>query len=74
MFEQIKEIIVTEIGCDPAVLTPDAKLQEDIGADSLDLLAIITAIEEEYGIQADDEEMQKIQTLQNVVDFVETHI
>ena len=74
MFEQIKEIIVNEVGCDPAVLTPKAKLQEDIGADSLDLLAIITAIEEEYDIQADNEELQKMETLQDVVEFVEAHI
>ncbi|HHU56613.1 MAG TPA: acyl carrier protein [Acholeplasmataceae bacterium] len=71
MFEKIKAIIVNELGVDADQVTPEARLAEDLGADSLDAVELIMAIEEEFGIEVSDESAQKINQVKDIVEYVE---
>lgn len=70
-FERVKEIIVELLGAEPAKVTPDARFREDLEADSLDLVELIMAFEEEFGGTISDEEAQKISTVGSAVEYVE---
>lgn len=72
MFEEIKKLIVEELGVDEAKITMDAKLIDDLGADSLDAVELIMAIEEQYNIQISDEVAQSIQTVGDIVKYAES--
>ena len=67
MFEEVKKIIVNELGIDESKITMDSKLIDDLGADSLDAVELIMAIEEQYNIQISDEVAQSIQTVGDIV-------
>jgi len=71
MFEKVKAIIANELGVDENKITPESKLSEDLGADSLDAVELIMAIEDEFGIEVNDEAAQKIHCVQDIVDYVE---
>ena len=71
MFEEIKKIIVNELGIDESKITMDSKLIDDLGADSLDAVELIMAIEEQYNIQISDEVAQSIQTVGDIVRYAE---
>ena len=71
MFEKVKTIIANELGVDENKITPQARLTEDLGADSLDAVELIMAIEDEFEIEVNDEAAQKIHTVQDIVDYVE---
>ena len=73
-FESIKEIIVDLLGVDPAKVTPDARFREDLEADSLDLVELIMAFEEEFGGEISDEEAQKITTVGEAISYIDTHM
>ena len=72
MFEEVKKLIVEELGVDESKITMDAKLIDDLGADSLDAVELIMAIEEKYDIQISDEVAQSIQTVGDIVRYAES--
>ena len=73
-FERIKKIIVDLLGVDEDKVTVEARFREDMEADSLDLVELIMAIEEEFDGQISDEEAQKITTVGQAVAYVDEHM
>jgi len=73
VFDKVKGIIVEMLGVDPAKVTPDAKFREDLGADSLDLVELIMAFEEEFGEAISDEDAQQIRTVAQAVEYIGQH-
>lgn len=71
MFEKVQEIIAKELGLDKAKVNNEARLTEDLGADSLDAVEIIMALEEEFNIQVDDSNFQNIKTVGDIVKCLE---
>ncbi|MBO7086030.1 MAG: acyl carrier protein, partial [Bacilli bacterium] len=72
MFEEIKKIIAQELNIkDESKITMDAKLIDDLGADSLDAVELIMAVEEQYNIKISDEVAQSIQTVGDIVRYAE---
>ena len=69
--ERIKAIIVEQLGVGPDEVNPEASFIEDLGADSLDIVELIMALEEEYDIEIPDEDAEKIQTVKDVISYVE---
>jgi acyl carrier protein len=68
--ERIRQIILATLGVDTLAITPNASLVDDLGADSLDCVEIIMAVEEEFRIGIPDEEAEEIRTVQELVNFV----
>ncbi len=71
IFDKIKDIIIEQLQVDEADVTMDTNLMKDLSADSLDAVEIIMAIEDEYAIEIPDEEAEKIQTVGDLVRYVE---
>ena len=71
VFDKIKEIIIEQLQVEEYEITMDTNLMKDLSADSLDAVEIIMAIEDEYGIEIPDEEAETIQTVADLVRFVE---
>lgn len=69
--EKIKDIVVEQLGVSAEQVKPEAKFVEDLGADSLDLTELIMAMEEEFGIEIDDEKAQEILTVQDAVKYIQ---
>ena len=69
--QQVKEIIVEQLGVNPDQVTPDAKFIEDLGADSLDTVELVMALEEEFGNEIPDEQAEKLQSVGDVVKYIE---
>jgi acyl carrier protein len=74
VFETLKEIIVEELDVTPEQVTPDARFQEDLGADSLDVVELIMKIEERFGIEVPDTDAEKIRTVQDAVKYIESKL
>lgn len=72
--ERIKEIIVEQLGVDATQITTDASFIDDLGADSLDTVELVMAFEEEFDIEIPDEDAEKIRTVRDVVDYLNTHL
>jgi acyl carrier protein len=72
--ERITDIIVELLGVDPEKVTPNARFREDLEADSLDLVELIMAFEDEFGGEISDEEAQQLSTVGDVVKYIETHM
>lgn len=70
-FDEIKEQIVNCLGVDEEKITPEAKLKEDLGIDSLDAVELAMAVEEAFDIKIDDEDLKKLITVQDIVSCVE---
>ena len=68
--ERVKKIIVDQLGADAAQVKPEASFIEDLGADSLDTVELVMALEEEFDIEIPDEEAEKITTVQSAIDYV----
>ncbi len=71
---RVIEIIVEQLGVSEEEITMEASFIEDLGADSLDLVELIMAMEEEFGIEISDEDAEKIQTVQDVANYITEHI
>ena len=70
-FDKIKEIVIDKLGVEEAKVTVDAKFIDDLGADSLDTVELIMQFEEEFGIEIPDEDAEKLQSVGDVIKFVE---
>lgn len=70
-FDQVKAVIVELLSIDENKVTPDARFREDLEADSLDLVELIMAFEEKFGEEISDEDAQKINTVGEVVKYIE---
>ena len=68
--ERVKKIIVDQLGADAAQVKPEASFIEDLGADSLDTVELVMALEEEFDIEIPDEAAEKITTVQSAIDYV----
>jgi len=73
MFEQIAEIISKQLKAELGDITPATNVMEDLGADSLDVVELLMAIEETFGVTVPDEDVTGLKTVQNIVDYVESH-
>ncbi len=69
--DQVKKIIVDQLGVSEDEVKPEASFIEDLGADSLDLTELIMAMEEEFGVEIDDDDAQKIMKVQDAIDYVQ---
>ena len=70
-FEKVKKIVAEQLEVDPDKVIPSATFAEDLGADSLDTVELVMALEEEFEIEIPDEAAEKIDTVQAAVDFIE---
>lgn len=71
VFEKVQEIIVKELKVDPAKVTLEASLKDDLGADSLDAVEIVMDIEDEFGVEIDDTKAETISTVGDLVAYIE---
>jgi acyl carrier protein len=69
--EKVKQIIVDQLGVEPEDVTPAASFVDDLGADSLDRVELIMALEETFGIEIPDEDAEKISTVKDAVDYIQ---
>jgi len=72
--EKVKQIIVEQLGVDEGEVTPSASFVDDLGADSLDTVELVMALEEEFETEIPDEEAEKITTVQQAVDYIKAHV
>ena len=69
--DKVKQIIVDQLGVDAADVTPASSFMDDLGADSLDRVELIMALEETFGMEIPDEDAEKISTVQDAVDYIQ---
>jgi acyl carrier protein len=69
--QRVKEIIVEQLGVNPDQVTPQASLIEDLGADSLDAVELVMVFEEEFGTEIPDEDAEKLQTVGDIIKYLE---
>ena len=71
--DKVKGIIAEQLGVDAEEVTPDASFTDDLGADSLDIVELVMAFEDEFGIEIPDEDSEKIAKVKDVVSYIEEH-
>lgn len=71
--ENVKKIIVEQLGVEESQVTEDAKFVEDLGADSLDTVELVMALEEEFSIEIPDEDAEKIASVGDAINYINTH-
>ena len=71
--DRVKEIIAKELEVDVKQLTPEAKFIEDLGADSLDIVELVMALEEEFGLDIPDEDADKLKTVGDAMNYLKQH-
>ncbi|ATW42703.1 acyl carrier protein [Glaesserella parasuis] len=71
--ERVKKIIVDQLGAKAEDVKPEASFIEDLGADSLDTVELVMALEEEFDIEIPDEEAEKITTVQSAIDYIQNN-
>ncbi len=73
IFENVKNVLVEQLGVEEPDVTEEASFQEDLGADSLDLVELIMELEDQFEIKISDEDAQRIQTVGQAVDYISSH-
>ncbi|MDT8716453.1 acyl carrier protein [Clostridium sp. 19966] len=73
VFEKVKEIIADKLSLEKDEITLEAAFIDDLGADSLDLVELIMALEDEFDLEIPDEEVEKITTVSDVVEYIKSH-
>jgi acyl carrier protein len=71
--DRVKEIIAKELEVDAKQLTPEAKFIEDLGADSLDIVELVMALEDEFGLDIPDEDAEKMKTVGDAMNYLKQH-
>lgn len=74
LFEKLREIVVEQLNVTPEQVTKEAKFQEDLGADSLDVVELVMKLEEEFNIQIPDEDAEKIITVGDAVNYIKDKV
>jgi len=74
ILKKVKEITSEQLGVDESQIVPEAKFVDDLGADSLDTVELVMALEEEFDLEISDEEAEKLTSVQKVVDCIEDHL
>ena len=73
IIEKVKQIISEQLGVEESEVTPSASFVDDLGADSLDTVELVMALEEQFDIEIPDEDAEKIRTVQDAIDYIEKH-
>lgn len=73
VFEKVKEIVVEQLGVEEGEVTMEASFIDDLGADSLDIVELIMALEEEFDLEIPDKEAEKITTVGDAVEYIKAH-
>ena len=74
VFDKVKEIIVEQLGVADTAITPDASFIDDLGADSLDIVELIMALEEEFDLEIPDADAEKVVTVNDVVEYIKDNV
>lgn len=72
--ERVKDVVVAQLGVDPSEVKPEASFIDDLGADSLDTVELVMALEEEFGIEIPDDEAEKIKTIGEAVEHIKAKL
>ena len=71
IFDKLKELVVDQLGVEEGEVTMEASMQDDLGADSLDLVDLVMSVEEEFGVKVADEDLENIKTVGDIVNYIE---
>ena len=71
LFDQVKDLMMETISCEEDKITPEAKLKEDVGLDSLDAMELGLALEEAFSLKIEEEDLKTFVTVQDIVDYLE---
>jgi acyl carrier protein len=74
VMEKVKKMIVEQLGVNESEVIPEAKFIEDLGADSIDIVELIMALEDEYGIEIPDEDAEKLETVGDAITYIEKRL
>ncbi|AXH13971.1 acyl carrier protein [Malaciobacter mytili] len=73
LIDDVKEVVVEQLDCDIAEIKEDSRFIEDLGADSLDVVELVMALEEKFDIEIPDEDAEGIQTVADAIKYIEEH-
>ncbi|MCJ8326047.1 MAG: acyl carrier protein [Campylobacterales bacterium] len=73
LLEDVKEVVIEQLDCDAAEVKEDSKFIEDLGADSLDVVELVMALEEKFDIEIPDEDAEGILTVNDAIKYIENH-
>ncbi len=73
VFDKVKGIIVEQLGVDESAVKNETSFTDDLGADSLDIIELVMALEEEFGLEISDEDAEKIATVDKAVEYIENN-
>jgi acyl carrier protein len=73
LIDDVKEVVIEQLDCDPAEVKEDSKFIEDLGADSLDVVELVMALEEKFDIEIPDEDAEKILTVADAINYIENN-
>ena len=71
IFDKLKELVLDQLGVEEDEVTMEASMQDDLGADSLDLVDLVMSVEEEFGVKVADEDLENIKTVGDIVNYIE---